>query len=160
MKQVITNFGYFLLEGTALLLLMLLLFHQMTETGSDESIFSAVGSHLQIEHINYSQYKDFKETFVLESEKTQPAVFYQGGHLTTGTACLTDVIHARDYAGNALPIQISSIKNMHGIELIESFSPDTANITLSESGIYTISVSAIDDGNRLTTCTITVPVNN
>ena len=158
MKQIITDFGYFLLDGIALVLLVALLFHGMAANTST-NLFAAVGPNLKIETVNYNNYTDFKRTYLLESEKKPPIIFYQGGNLTTGDICLTDYIKSTDHAGNALPIKISSILNMQGTELIDTFRQDSSKINLSQPGIYTISISAVDDGNRLTKCTIKIPVN-
>ena len=158
MKQIITEYGYFLLDGIALVLLVFLLFHGMA-ANNGSNLFSVIGPNLKIETVNYNTYTDFKRTYLLESEKKPPFIFYQGGNLTIGDICLTNYIKATDHAGHTLPVKILSILNMHGTELIGSFRQDSSEITLSQPGIYTIAVSAVDDGNRLTKCTIKIPVN-
>ena len=59
MKQVITNFGYFLLDGTALVMLLVLLFYGMTASGNS-NLYSAIGNNLSIASVNYNNYTDFK----------------------------------------------------------------------------------------------------
>ena len=158
MKQIIAEHGYFLLDGIALVFLVFLLFHGMA-ANNGSNLFSEIGPKLKIETVNYNTYTDFKRTYLLEAAKRPPFIFYQGGNLTIGDICLTNYIKATDHAGHALPVKISSILNMQGAELIGSFRQDSAKINLSQPGIYTISVNAVDDGNRLTKCTIKIPVN-
>ena len=158
MKQVITNVGYFLLDGTALVLLLLLLFYGMS-TVSDTDLFSATGTNLSVATVNYNNYTDFRGTYLSEAAKAPPDIYYAGGNLTLGTVCLTDYIISKDHALNVLPIYVSSILSPRGIELINSYQANLATITLIEPGIYTITVSSTDDGNRLTKCSIQIPVN-
>ena len=158
MKQVITNFGYFLLDGTALVLMLTLLFYGMTVSGNS-NLYSAIGNNLSIASIDYNNYTDFKGMYLNEAAKTPPDIYYDGGNLTLGTICLTDYIISKDYAMNTLPIYVSSIISPHGTELIDTFRQDLASITLTDPGIYTITVSSVDDGNRLTKCSIRIPVN-
>ena len=158
MKQVITNFGYFLLDGTALVMLLVLLFYGMTASGNS-NLYSAIGNNLSIASVNYNNYTDFKGMYLTEAAKTPPAIYYDGGNLTLGTICLTDYIIAKDHAMNILPIYFSSIISPHGTELIDTFRHDLATITLTDPGIYTVTASSVDDGNRVTKCSIQIPVN-
>lgn len=158
MDAIVKMYGKFILEGIAVICLTLFLFGD--RNGSEyKGILENMGSRLPVEEKGYDSYTDFRAIYIEESRKNAPVIEYAAGAQQTGTIILSQVIRAIDYDGNVLPIVIWSIRNMDGEELIESYNPDSAEIVLEQAGIYTIEVSATDDGNRTTGCSIRMPVN-
>lgn len=159
MEQVIREYGGFLLSGTAVVFLIIILFTGIEDDAGNKGALAIIGAQIEIENTDYHSYTDFQNAYQTESSKTAPEIVYQGGHLTTGTVKITDYIKAEDYAGRLLQIRILSIVNPADTEITDVYNPDTEEITLTESGIYTVTVSALDDINRLSKCVIKIPVN-
>ena len=159
MEEIIREYGAFLLSGIAILLLLGILFNNIEDAEGNKGIFAMTGAKLETVDIDYKSYNDFKNTYQIESAKPIPDITYNGGHLWTGIIKLTDCIKAEDYAGRTLSVKILEILNPKGIELIDNYNTTTSEIYLEEAGIYTITVSAVDDINKSSKCIIQIPVN-
>lgn len=159
MKQIMTMYGKFLLEGTVLVLLMTMIFISIEDEEGNKGVFEIVGAKLEIESASHSRYSDFSGTYQAESRKATPKIAYIGGYLQTGICSLSDYIKATDYAGRELPVKITSIRSPQGTEVLDTYDPDTAEINLEQSGIYIVTISVFDDGNRVSNGKVRIPVN-
>ena len=159
MEQIVKQYGIFILEGMVYVLLLGLFFTGMKDKNGNIGFFNLVGSNLEIEKVNYEDYKEFRGLFCEESKKTAPLIKYIGKNLKTGINKIDDNISASNYSGAMLPIHVISIKNPLGEELIGTYQKDTSQVYFELSGIYTIVVSARDDGNRYSEAMIRFPVN-
>ncbi len=159
MEQIIREYGAFLLSGIAVMLLMGILFNSIEDADGNKGIFAMTGAKLETVDNDYNSYTDFKNTYQIESAKPVPAINYNGGHLWAGTIKLTDYIKAEDYAGRTLPVKVLGILNPDGIELLDIYNTDTAEIYLEKAGIYTVTVTVVDDINKSSKCMIQIPVN-
>ena len=158
MEQVIKAYGKFLLEGIILVALLTIL-TVMSDSAGNKGVFSIVGTKLEMNSVDYNQYNDFKGTYKSESNKEAPVISVIGTHLYSGVCSIPSFIKATDYTGAELLIMVSSIKDAGGTELIGDYNQDTGEISLA-SGIYMVEVSAKDVNNKLTKCTVQIPVSN
>ena len=74
------------------------------------------------------------------------------------TVTLSDYVEAVDYAGNRLAVCAAGIMAPDGTAVAAGLPGDT-DITLDQTGSYTVSLYAVDDGNRKTSCSIQLLVN-
>ena len=159
MKQVITAYGHFLLEGIVLVLVLVLVFCGIRDEEGNVGVFNMTGARLSVEHTDYQTFTDFRGTYVSEAAKTEPEISYTVGNLSSGMICLLDCIKAVDYAGSDLPFWVDSIKAPDGRELADSYNPDTKEIYMGQAGIYEVTLSVCDSGNRTVDGVIYIPVN-
>ena len=159
MKFVIEHYGKFMLEAIVVTALMILIFCGMTDAKGNKGIFAVTGEHISVNSVDYQAYSDFKETYKTESEKNVPKITFTSGRLTLGVHMLSNYIKATDHDGNKLMIKVSSIKAPDGTEILDTYNHSTTEIVFSQEGIYLLTISALDEGNRLTKTTIQVPVN-
>jgi len=159
MKQVITAYGYFLLEGIVLVLLLVLLFCGIRDGEGNVGVFNMTGARISIEHTDYQGFTDFRGTYVSEASKSEPEIFYDVGNLSAGTIRLADCMKAVDYAGNELSFWVDSVKAPDGREIADSYNADTKEIYLGQAGIYEVALSVCDSGNRVVNGVIFIPVN-
>lgn len=159
MKQVVTAYGRFLLEGMVFVLLVTMVFTGIEDNEGNKGVLAMIGSQLELENTDYHAYTDFRETYQTESKKAAPVIIYSGRHLKIGKSKLTDYISAVDYAGNEIHITIKEIKDSNGLELIDSYNIATSEMIFKESGIYTVTVCATDDICQSSECRIQIPVN-
>ncbi|MBD5556844.1 MAG: hypothetical protein HDQ95_16265 [Roseburia sp.] len=157
MKQIIGQYGKFLLEGMILVILLMLLFVGIRDDAGNQGVPHIVGARLPTGGINYEGYSDF-EAYHAESGKTAPKIEFSGGGFETGTVRLSDYIHAVDHAGHDLQIKVVEIIHPDGSDITGTLQPDT-EISLDNPGIYSVKVCALDDGGRKTVCTLDIPVN-
>ncbi len=158
MEQVIKEYGQFLLSGITVVLVMLLLFTGLEDTQGNIGAFKMFGETIETIDINHDTYTDFKEIYWIESKKPFPVITYISGHLKTGAIKLEEHIKAVDYAGRELEIKITAIEGPDGKEKIGEYNDVTTEIVISNPGIYTVNVNAVDDGNRSSQCIIRIPV--
>lgn len=159
MKQILEEYGTFLLEGMVLVSILGLLFGRITDEAGNKGMYAMIGAKIKTQDFAYGGYTDFKETVSKECKKTAPKIHYYGGSLQTGIVRLSEVIYATDYAGRNLQIKIKEIHTPLGESGMETFLPDTMELVMEEPGIYTVCVLAKDDGNRTSECIIRIPVN-
>lgn len=158
MKQVMESYGVFVLEALVVSLLLVLLFTQITDKAGNKGVLKIIGAGLETEGADYGSYTDF-DVYQAESAKSAPIITYDTpAALKTGSNRLADYIKATDYAGGELPIKVISVQNPAGADVTVECDEDTV-INLTEPGIYKLTVSAVDDGNRLSTCEIKIAVN-
>lgn len=151
MKQVLKIYGKFMLEGIALSCVVYLWIYG--------SFFENIGAQLTVETMEYGSYTDFREIYLRESQKEVPQINYITGNITVGAHALAELIEAHDYAERELEIKIHSIINPKGEEQLNHYDEESENINFTMPGVYTIKVSAVDDGNRKSVCLIKIPVN-
>lgn len=159
MREVIEHYGKFILESMVAIALMTIIFISLTDSGGNKGIYAITGAQLDISDQNYHTYTDFKGTYKTESEKAAPKISFESGRLVVGVHALSNYIKAVDYAGNTLALKVISIKAPDGTEIIETYNPATTNINMSQSGIYTVTLSALDDINKSQKVTIQIPIN-
>lgn len=160
MKQVMDSFGKFILEAIVLIIFIALLFTSVTDDSGNKGILNIIGAQLQTGGTDYYSYADFN-VYETESKKEAPVISYNGAGTTlyTGSIILSDYIKAVDQTGNEIPVKVLSIRNQDDIELIDTYNPDTTEIILSQPGIYTIKLSAVDAINKKTVGRFHLPVN-
>ena len=158
MKQLINAYGNFLIEGIVMVLLINWMFIGVKEE-ENIGIFEIIGAQMTSEQENYSDYKDFRETYKKESTKGAPIIYFSGTHLTVGRNRLSDWIVIKDYSDNNLKPIVNSIKNINGTELVDGYDKITTEIVFQDAGIYIIDVEASDDCKRTSRCKMLIPVN-
>lgn len=158
MEQIIKIYGKFLLEGIVLVALLTILFVEITDEAGNKGVWAITGNRIEVESIDYKEYTDFKDTYQSESNKAAPTISVIGTHLCSGLCVIPAYIKAIDYAGNELPVKVSSIKDESGTELINNYNIDTGEIDFVP-GIYTVKICAKDANNKQTSCTIQIPVS-
>ena len=159
MRQVISTYGGFFVEGLVFILLFVMVFHGIKDKEGNRGLFAMMGANLAIEDTDHQIFLDFKSTFVEEGRKNAPTIVYSGSNLKVGNVRLLDFLTVTDYEGRALALNVTSIIDSKGVELIDIYNHDTSEINLALPGVYTIKVSALDDGNRCSEGTIRIPVN-
>lgn len=160
MEQIGSVYGKFILEGIAVICLIVFLFWGISDSDGNVGILEMIGGNLPEINEEYDSYTDFKEGYAEESNKDAPKITFAAGAVDTGKIKLSQIIKAVDYSGNEIKLVIMSIKNMENVELIENCNLETTEIDLTNAGVYSVLVKATDDGNRTTECRIKIPVNN
>lgn len=160
MKLVIEHYGRFILDGIVVVAVMMIVFLWLTDSEGNKGIFAVTGAQINIDATDYTAYTDFKGVYKTESEKKHPRISFTGGRITIGTHTLSNYIKAVDDAGQNLAIKVSSILAPDGTEVVGTYNQNTTEITFSQSGIYTLTVSVLDEGNRMTKTNIKIPVNS
>lgn len=151
MKQVLKLYGMFVLEGIALI--GMVIFWQ------EQGIFEKIGKRLTVEKAEYSSYADFRGVYQEESKKEKPRIEYVNGSINAGIHLLSELIEAYDYADRKLEIKVHSITNPKNEERLDYYDAETTKMNFDLAGIYTIKVSTVDDGNRVSIGTVRIPVN-
>lgn len=154
MKQIIKNYGGFLLDVTVLALLITLLFSQITDAKGNRGILNMIGAGIKTEGADYAEYTDM-DTYVTESSKTAPVISFDDSIIKVGNIDLTNHIKAADHTGAELQIKVLAVTNRNGTEL--SF--NDASVNFPVAGIYEVKVTAVDAWNRRTTSRIRLAVN-
>lgn len=159
MREVLECYGKFALDSMVVLALMTLLFVSMTDENGNKGLYSIIGAQIEFDDVDYRGYTDFKETYKNESEKSPPSILFEGHRLEVGVHVLSNYIKAVDDAGNGLAVKVKSILAPDNVEVLETYNPDTGEIYMSQTGVYTITVIAIDDRNKFTEAMIQIPIN-
>lgn len=159
MREVVEHYGRFILDGMVVIALIAIIFINLTDSEGNKGIFAITGAQLAISDQNYHTYTDFKGTYKIESEKTAPTIYFECDRLEVGVHALSNYIKAVDYVGNNLAIKVISIKAPDGTEVIGEYNHLTTEINMVQSGVYTVTVSVLNDSNRTTNATIQIPMN-
>ena len=152
LRQVLKMYGVFILETAALLWIIQLCIQQ--------SYLKEIGDFMPLDSYMYEAYDDFREVYQEESKKKPPEIIYKKGSLYEGKHKLSDIVEAYDYANRNLEIRVHSILTPEMEEKIDDYKQETEEILLDMTGIYMLTVSAVDDGNRKSVCIIRIPVNS
>ena len=110
MEEIGKIYGGFILEGIAVISLMLFLWCGISVGGDNKSILRIMGENMIIEEANYDLYSDFRSVYDKESRKTAPIIKYAAGALDTGIVNLAETIKASDYKGDELAIKVLSVR--------------------------------------------------
>lgn len=148
MKVVMKLYGQFILETVVLLAITLLCLQQ--------GHLEWMGNNMPTEEKFYHDYSDFQKVYYEECQKRAPEIVYINGNVVTGAYLVSELIDAYDYAGRGLEVIVHTVLNPQNQEE----AVEDSRIVFSVPGIYTVKVSAVDDGNRRSICTIRIPVNN
>lgn len=158
MKTVIRHYGGGLLAVLVTALLVYLALRGIKDGNGNTGILDIAGAGMDIAGADYRSYQDFS-VYRTEAAKAEPVVTYSFPVITEGsTVKLDDYIIAANYAGNSLYITVTDITAPDGNSVMADMSPDTS-ITLNQTGSYTVSAYAVDDGNRRTDCRARLLVN-
>lgn len=158
MEQVTRSYGRFLLDAMAVLLLIGALFFGATDAEGNRGLPAIIGARVPEEEPAGSS--DFEE-FAIESRKAFPTFsFSGGGALVGGEYGVSDIVTARDYRGQALPVSVRSIIDPTGAEQIGAYVGEVSRVQFAIRGIYTLKVAATDAWNRTEVATVKVPVND
>lgn len=158
MEQIIRGYGVFLLDAVVVAILCVGIFK--INDSEECGFFPEIGKKLVIKKQDYNGYFDFKETYQEESKKALPVIYFTGKHIRTGIVSLKDEIVAYDFSGNILPVRITSIKSMDGVECLEHYNPETMEMNFLQPGYYSVEIETMDEGMRVTRCKIRIPVNS
>ena len=158
MEKILKEYGPFLLAGFVLVMLLTVILSGITDEDGNRGIFLVIGAKLEVESADYTSYTDF-DTYQAEAGKSLPEIVFEGGTgVYTGVVALADYVRAVDFAGAALPINFVGLEDIFGNDLSGSYDPGTGEITFSGPGIYCLTVSATDSGNRKAVKSISIPV--
>lgn len=159
MEKIINEYGKFLLDAMVVALLIAFLFGNVTDDEGNRGVFHIIGAHLQTWDTDYEAYTDYN-SYAVESDCIPPVISYDGTlTMRTGTSRVTDFIRAKAWDGTELAVNVVSVKNSGGIDMLGKYNPDTQELQLDYPGIYTIRVSAKDAWNREQKCDIRIPVS-
>ncbi|MBO5069261.1 MAG: hypothetical protein J6C37_02715 [Roseburia sp.] len=159
MELVIKAYGKLMLEGLAVMLLVVLLFGQIEDADGNRGILRIIGAHLGTEQTGTVEYADF-QAYQSEGKKCAPIISYTASSvLYTGTYNLADCITAVDDAGATLQVGLLGMWNPFGEELDVTEQAEVGQMVFEYPGIYTAKVAAVDAGNKKTVCLIQIPVN-
>lgn len=148
MKVIIKIYGQFIVEAVTLLAIILLCLQQ--------GYLKWMGNRIPTEEKYYHNYFDFQKVYYEECQKDGPEIVYINESVGIGTYMVDELMEAHDYVGRSLEVRVHTIINpQNQVEVCEA-----GSLVFSGPGIYTIKVSAVDDGNRRSICTIRIPVNN
>lgn len=157
MELIIKVYGKVLLEVAALILFLLLTITGIRDGNGNAGFFHMLGAFLEEEQTVYGS--DFRNC-VEESKRGISQIFYKKeGAVQIGSYDVAELFEAVDCDGNALPLQIRSVWNPHGIPENDVYRDDTTQLSFDESGIYTLQIGATDAWNRTSICKIHIPVN-
>lgn len=158
MEKILKEYGPFLLAGFILVMLLAVILSGITDEDGNRGIFRIIGAKLDVESADYASYTDF-DTYQAEAGKSFPEIAFNGAvGVYTGVMALSDYVKAVDFAGAALPVTFVGLEDISGNDLSGSYNPGTGEITFSEPGIYCLTVSATDSGNRKAVKSISIPV--
>jgi len=149
MKVVIKVYGKFMLETVTMIAITLLCLQQGN--------LKWMGNRMPTEEKFYHNYSDFQNVYREESQKKEPEIVYINGSIATGEYLVSELVEAYDYDNRSLNVTVHGILNPQNQE--EVCYDEKNRIMFATPGIYTIKVSAVDDGNRRSTCKIRIPVN-
>lgn len=149
-------YGGFLLEAVVAVLLLVLLFSELTDTDGNSGIIRIIGANITLKPADYSNYSDFA-SYVEDSGRKPPVITYTGGsQISVGEDCLREWFYAQDDAGIELPVTIISVTDLFGTEIL---CDDAGKMVFAQAGIYRVKVTAVDGRNKRTTNVINIPVN-
>ena len=157
MKLIIENYGRFLLEGIALVSIMGILFHGISD---GKGVMQLIGENAVIHKNQYELYSDFREVYKTESEKEPPKFSCDVGNVAVGNHMLSDYIKACDCEGKSLSFQIMRIIAPDGSDVTDTYNQDTTEIWLSQFGVYHLCLTSMDEQRRTTQITLQLPVNS
>lgn len=160
MKQVIEQYGKFILSSIIVFAVLYVIFEGLMDNEGNRGIFAVIGAQIKVDNVNYNTYVDFQNVYKAESEKEAPQIRFENIRLITGIHALSNYIKAVDYAGNPLAIKVLSVCAPDGTNLLASYNNNTTEFLMSQVGIYTAKVLAVDDGNRTTEVMIQIPINS
>ena len=123
-----------------------------------QGYIKSMGNGIPIEENDYHNYLDFQKDYYIETQKKEPEIVYVAGSIDTGEYLISELIEAYDYDNRNLNVIVHSIINPQNRE--ELYQREENRIMFDIPGIYTLKVSAVDDGNRRSACEIRIPVNN
>lgn len=159
MEQIFKVYGQFFLEAVVVVLLAQLIFTELSDGTGEQGIFNIVAARAHMEDIQYETYTDL-QVYRKEAVKTAPEIIGTiTRELRVGTNRISDFVKATDYAGRELPVKVMSIINPAGDEILSRYQADSMEILLDVPGMYTLLVATVDDGNRVSTANIRIPVN-
>lgn len=158
MEQIVKEYGRVFLSVVVCAGLLLLL-TGMKDSRGNQGILHICGALLEKE-APVSQREDFA-VFAREGEKEAPSIAYRdSGTLYVGECTLGEQLMAKDGEGNALAVQVNHISGPGGREWSGETMKEWSAFCFPVGGIYRITATAVDAGNRTTTCVISVPVND
>lgn len=158
MKKIISIYGRFLLDALVIVILLFLVFTQIQDNNGNKGALHIIGARLvaNVQNTDYYNYTDF-DKMLADSTKPNPAISYVGSNsIQMGHVVLSDYINAMDYSGAALPIKVLKVVDPTGVEIASN---QNTEIECTLSGIYTVTVSAVDNICKKTVCTIQIPIN-
>lgn len=159
MEQIIRIYGKMLLEIITVMLLILFLFYNIQDEEGNRGIFKIVGAQITVESTDYHTYSDFG-MYLEESKKEYPVITFDAGRsICRGTFFVSDYAKATDYADRDIRLEVRSILDPAGNENLDTYNKETMEASIPVPGVYVMEVSATDQENRKTVCTIRIPVN-
>ena len=156
MEKVIREYGGFLLSGFVLVTLFYLIFSGIRDDEGNQGALNMVGAQIQTEDADYEAYTDFDAT-VADAAKDKPTITCAGNNIHTGYVVFPEYVQATSSMGNVLPLQIISVIDPKGNELL---CDENGGADCTTAGIYTITVTAVDSINKRTVNCIKIPVNH
>lgn len=156
MEQIIKIYGKTLLEASLLILLVTILFTQVTDAKGNRGILPIIGANIVGVDNNYREYTDF-DALEVDAIKTKPVITYTvGNDVRVGDFLPLDYIHAIGSTGALLPIKVIQITNQDGLAIVFE---EESQVVFDKAGIYTVTVRVIDEIKKETVCEIQIPVN-
>jgi hypothetical protein len=155
MREIIHQYGGFLVEAAVFIALIALLFVNITDADGNKGIINIVSAHTRNDANDYASYTDF-DVYVAESGAHDPQITFTSETIHVGGIDPADSFSAFDSEGNALPVVVLSVRE-RGKGYIEP--GDDGEFYIPNEGVYTFCVRAVDRDGRESVCEVDVPVN-
>lgn len=158
MREIIKQYGGFLLEAIVLVLLCSFLFINMKDNNGNKGVFAILGANITTVNVDYGSYSDFA-SFKNEAAKTEPDIKYKRtDQMYTISNLLSDYVEITTYSGNTAHLKVISLNDESGNDCLGAYNETDGTITFSNPGIYTIRLRATDEINKRKTVDIKIPV--
>lgn len=156
MEQIVKTYGKTILEASALILLVVILFTQVKDDKGNRGILQIIGANIVSLDNNYREYTDF-EVFETDATRAKPVITYEGSNdIHVGDIFCIDDIQAVSSFGTSLPVKVIRITNQDGVEIAFD---ENVPMVFDVEGIYTVTVSVVDEIKKETVNEIKILVN-
>ena len=159
MKYIFETYGYFLLEGIVVMLVLGLLWTVRDAEGNTGILKMLGGKWSQgyVDNLPDTGYGVYE----IEASKDFPSVKYEyDGMIYAGEELLlTSFLKLQGDVRLQLRIRVLGITDSEGQDKFECYDENTGKINFPTEGIYQVKVSVKDAACKKYTCAINVPVN-
>jgi hypothetical protein len=155
MREIIHQYGEALLDAVVFIAMITLLFINITDDHGNKGIVDIVAANIPNESPEYCDYSDF-DIYAKESGSEKPCIIYNAGAFNIGSFDPAGCFEAYDSEGKTAGIKVLSVRECGGDFLMPD---EDGKFDITEEGIYTVRVSAIDSKGRKSIYEADIPMN-